>query len=389
MRLSEHVKSKAAALGFARCGITRVAPLDPASREKFLKWLEADFHGEMGYMEHALEKRINPGQVLDGARSLMTVLINYFTPHKHSSHPVTGVVSRYAWGRDYHLTVRNKLAELNSYLSSLVTSHSSLFYVDTGPVLEKGWAERAGLGWVGKNANLITPQIGSWVFIGEILTTIKFEEEEYDPPFVHPRQRTASIARLHSSRENETLCGTCTRCIEVCPTRAIVSPFVVDSRRCISYLTIELRGAIPRRLRPLIGNRIFGCDDCQDVCPWNRFATPTSEPDFHPDVGNLFPRLVEWMRMTRDEFKHRFKHSPIKRAKYAGFLRNVAVALGNSHSEEAVPALTQALSHPEPLVRQHAAWALNEIGTDDARQALAGHRSKENDPTVLAEMDQR
>lgn len=340
----------------------------------------------MGYMARTPEKRMDPARVLEGAHSLISVWINYYSPEKHSSSSMTGVISRYAWGRDYHLTVRNKLAELNAYLSSLVLHHSSLFYVDTGPVLDKWWAERAGLGWIGKNANLIAPEIGSWVFVGEILTRVEFDEDEYDPPFVHPRQKTPSWTPLLSPEKRETLCGTCTRCIEACPTRAIVSPYVVDSRRCISYLTIELQGAIPRELRPLIGNRIFGCDDCQDVCPWNRFATPTSEPDFHPAEENATPWLTEWMAMTRDEYDRRFKHSPIKRAKYAGFLRNIAVALGNSHSPDAVPALAKALSHSEPLVRQHAAWALSEIGTEESFQALHAYQKIEASSDVLAEI---
>lgn len=345
------------------------------------------------------DKRLDPDHVLHGARSLISVLINYRTSHRHSGDPLTGVISRYAWGRDYHKTLKEKLEPLCAHILSLAPGHAALSYVDTGPVLEKWWTEKAGLGWIGKNANLITPDAGSWFFVGEILTTLAFEPEEYDPPFEHPVlkiQAPSSKLKHHdeSSRKSagqtssteKTLCGTCIRCLEVCPTRAIVAPFVVDARRCISYLTIELRGPIPRELRTLIGNRIFGCDDCQDVCPWNRFAVTTQESDFHPAAGNLTPSLIELLAMTREEFHRRFKESPIPRAKYPGFLRNVAVALGNSHSPEAVPALVQALDHPEPLVRQHVAWALGEIEAPATREALQRRLSREENPDVLEEI---
>lgn len=399
MTLSAQIKSKAKQLGFARCGITRAGPLDPTSRERFLKWLEEKFHGQMRYMVRSPEKRLDPRVVLKGASSLISVLMNYFSPEEHSDHPETGVISRYAWGRDYHLTMKEKLIALNSFLSTLAPNQSSLGYVDTGPVLDKWWAEKAGLGWIGKNANLINREIGSWVFIGEILTTLIFDEAEYDPPIEPPKpkaigpannsstsHRSTVSSKKNALEERKTFCGTCVRCIQVCPTGAIVAPYVVDARLCISYLTIELRDAIPRELRPLIGNRIFGCDDCQDICPWNRFAIPTSEPDFHPDEENLSPRLVELLSMSREEFHRRFKGSPIQRAQYAGFLRNVAVALGNSHSPTAVPALIRALSHEEPLVRQHAAWALGEIRTEEAQQALQIQLAKEVDPILRDEI---
>jgi epoxyqueuosine reductase len=395
--ISQQIKAKAAALGFAQCGIARAEPVDGLAKLRFLKWLEDGFQGGMGYMQRGPEKRIDPRTVLDHARSVISVLINYYSPERHPDDQDTGVISRYAWGRDYHLTVEQKLGELDAFLSSLITGHCSLFYVDTGPVLDKWWAERAGLGWIGKNANLITREMGSWLFVGEILSTHPFEESEYDPPFQHPKGRIstdrgkkrpgADPGDTPAGKDTgKTLCGTCTRCLEICPTRAIVAPYVVDARRCISYLTIELRGPIPREFRSLIGNRIFGCDDCQDVCPWNRFAVPTREEDFRPAEGNLVPRLAELLTMTREEFNHRFKESPIKRARYAGFLRNVAVALGNSHAGEAVPVLVDGLSHPEPLVRQHVAWALGEIGVGEGLKALKTQHQKEDNPDVLEEI---
>lgn len=350
-------------------------------------------------MSRAPERRIDPRVVLENARSVLSVLINYYSPENNRGDSDTGVISRYAWGRDYHLTVKQKLSELETFVSSLLPRASFLSYVDTGPVLDKWWAERAGIGWIGKNANLITTEIGSWIFVGEILSTHSFEESAYDPPFQHPaigpsrvgrraepRSDSARQQRSQADSTKKTFCGTCTRCLEACPTRAIVAPFVVDSRRCISYLTIELRGPIPREFRRLVGNRIFGCDDCQEVCPWNRFAVPTADPHFRPAAGNLTPRLAELLTLTQEEFNRRFKESPIQRARYAGFLRNVAVALGNSHSAEAVPVLARALSHPEPLVRQHAVWALSEIGTVEGIEAVRVQQQREDDPDVIEEI---
>jgi epoxyqueuosine reductase len=230
--------------------------------------------------------------------------------------------------------------------------------------MDKAWAHRSGLGWIGKHSNVITREFGSWVFLAEIILNL---ELEYDS-------------------EAKNYCGTCRRCMEVCPTRAIVAPYVVDARRCISYLTIELHGPIPRELRRAIGSRVFGCDDCQDVCPWNRFAQISREPDFYPTPGNRSPVLTELMEMTEEEFRTRFRHNPIKRAKYAGFLRNVAIALGNSRNPDALPVLAKSLSHAEPLVRAHAAWALGEIGGRFARNALEAALPEETNSDVETEI---
>jgi epoxyqueuosine reductase len=239
--------------------------------------------------------------------------------------------------------------------------------VDTGPILERDFAEQAGLGFIGKNTCLINPRMGSWLFLGEILLDV---ELEHDPP-------VANIG-----------CGTCSRCLDICPTHAFAAPYILDARRCISYLTIELKGSIPRELRGLMGNRIFGCDECQDVCPWpRRFARPTSERAFYTiDYERPAPKLLDLIGLTPDRFRERFAHSPVLRAKRRGLLRNVAVALGNWADEAAIPSLTRALSDAEPLVREHAAWALGKVGTAAARQALERHQVKETDPAVQQEI---
>lgn len=393
MTPSQQIKRRARELGFARVGIARADRVRNADR--FLNWLGHEFHGEMQYLARSPERRLDPRVVLNEAKSVISVLVNYYTPHPFSKDPRVGRISRYAWGRDYHRTLKDKLQQLADFIGSLDSRAQTLAYVDTGPVLDKVWAEESGLGWIGKHSNLITREMGSWVFAGEILSTVPLDP---DPLFEHPKARNKSSSndkKFHSepalsefaTRAPATFCGTCTRCIEVCPTRAIVAPFVVDARRCISYLTIELRGPIPPAFRPLIGNRIFGCDDCQDVCPWNRFAVVTSDVDFLPHEGNHTPRLIDLMQMSREEFQRRFKDSAIRRAKYVGFLRNVAVALGNSRDPDAVSALTDALHHESSLVRSHAAWALGAIGGTEAKKALEDHRKHEHDSSVLGEID--
>jgi epoxyqueuosine reductase len=289
------------------------------------------------------------------------VVKNYNGPGSHSRDPRVGRISRYAWGDDYHDVLLDKLHELRRHVERL--GGNVKVCVDTNAVLEKPWAQAAGLGWQGKHSNLITRDLGSWFFLGEALTDLDLE-----PDAPHAKE----------------YCGTCTRCIDLCPTKAIVAPYVVDSRKCIAYLTIEHRGSIPRELRPLMGNLVFGCDICQDVCPWNKFAKVAPEREFHAREGNLTPALIGLLGMTREEFNLRFKDSPVKRAKHAGFLRNVAVALGNSNDQAAIPALEKALEHEEPLVRAHAAWALGRLG---AQGILERRREKEPAVEVRAEID--
>jgi epoxyqueuosine reductase len=276
--------------------------------------------------------------------------------------PELGYVSRYALGRDYHKVLRSRLQRLADRIAGHVGPFGYRAFVDSAPVLEKALARNAGLGWIGKHTNLLSNTAGSWFFLGELYTDLPLP---VDTP-----------ATEH--------CGTCVRCIEICPTRAIVAPYQLDARRCISYLTIEHRGAIPRELRPLMGNLVFGCDICQDVCPWNKFAQVAPEREFYAREGNLTPSLIVLMGMTREEFNRRFKGSPVKRAKHAGFLRNVAVALGNSNDPAAIPALETALVHEEPLVRAHAAWALGRLG---ARAALERRRPVETEAEVIGEID--
>jgi epoxyqueuosine reductase len=362
--LTPLIKAKALELGFAKVAISRAQKLD--SRNGLDDWLAAGNHGEMGWMGRNPKDRQDPRRIFAKARSVIVLAMNYFTPPTHSEQANHGKISRYAWGRDYHLILKERLKTLCAWIETAEPTVRGLYYSDTGPVMDKAWAHRSGLGWIGKHSNLITREWGSWVFLGEILLNL---ELDYDS-------------------EGRNYCGTCRRCIEVCPTRAIIAPYVVDARLCISYLTIELRGPIPRELRPLIGSRIFGCDDCQNVCPWNRFAKPSEERDFYPDDGNHVPVLIELMSMKEGQFRVRFRNSAIRRAQYAGFLRNVAVALGNSRNPEACPVLCESLHHTEPLVRSHAAWALGEIGGEAARQALEAASLHESDPSVTIEIQQ-
>jgi epoxyqueuosine reductase len=360
--LTSRIRNEAGRLGFFKVGVARAEPL-PGSQH-FDNWLHEGMHGEMTYMETKSDKRKNLTLVLEDARSLIIGAMNYHCTEGLSDEPLRGKISRYAWGGDYHLLIRDRLGQLQDFIFHEAPEARSLYYVDTGPVMEKAWGARTWLGWMGKHTNLITREQGSWFFIGVILLNL---ELEYDSP-------------------EDDYCGSCTRCIEACPTRAIVAPYVVDARLCISYLTIELRGPIPRNLRPLIGNRIFGCDDCQEVCPWNRFAVPTPEKEFWPRDGNLMPVLASLVHLTNEEFSNRFRGSPIRRAKRDGFVRNVVVALGNSHRAEAVPALATALRDLSPLVRGHAAWGLGQVGTPESRQLLESAAVIESDPEVLVEI---
>ena len=359
MSSATSIRSRARELGFEKVGFARVGA---APHAEFLRtWLGQEYHGEMAYMGRAPERREDPGRILPGARTLICVAKNYNTPGRHSEDPGTGRISRYAWGDDYHAVLLDKLHGLRLHVERL--GGNARVCVDTSAVLEKPWAQAAGIGWQGKHSNLIARDLGSWFFLGELLTDLELEP---DPPHA------------------KDYCGTCTKCIDLCPTKAIVAPYVVDSRKCIAYLTIEHRGAIPRELRPLMGNLVFGCDICQDVCPWNKFAKVAPEREFYAREGNLTPSLIGLLGLTREEFNRRFKDSPVKRAKHSGFLRNVAVALGNSNDPAAVPALEKALGHEEPLVRAHAAWALGRLG---GKAALAARRPLETSPEVVAEID--
>jgi len=360
---TSRIREEARRLGFFKMGVARAGALPESSR--FDAWLAQGMHGEMDYMRRQSARRRDPSLILDGIRSVVVLAMNYHSGERQAEDALKGKISRYAWGSDYHTLTKRRLECLMDFIRQLEPQARGVCYVDTGPVMEKVWGAQSSLGWIGKNANLISRDQGSWFFIGVILLDL---ELDYDSG-------------------SKDYCGTCTNCISVCPTGAIVAPYVVDARLCISYLTIELRGPIPRDLRSLIGNRIYGCDDCQEVCPWNRFAITTEEAEFWPQAGNVVPELVPLVTLSVEDFNSRFENSPIRRAQRDGFVRNVVVALGNSHKSEAVPALVQAVHDRSPLVRRHAAWALGQIPTSHARTALAEARRMERDPDVIEEID--
>jgi len=327
------LKARATELGLDVCGITSA---DPARQAAFYRqWAAEGQAGEMQWLAREPERRSDPRLVLPGARSIVVAGLNYWQPQPKGR----GRVARYALGEDYHDVLLEKLDALVAEMAS--AGATSKVYVDTGPVLEKPLAERSGVGWQGKNTMLIHPKLGPWLFLGEILTTLELEPDA-------PQQDH---------------CGSCSRCITACPTGAITAPYQLDARRCIAYLTIELKGSIPEELRPLIGDRVYGCDECLDVCPWNRFAQTTREARFlAPEETERRDRLHALLEMTQAEFKRRFARSPILRVKRRGLLRNVCVVLGNIGTADDLPALEMAVRHEEPLVREHAAWAIAQIG---------------------------
>jgi epoxyqueuosine reductase len=305
--LSDRIKSKAIELGFCKVGITRAVALEQEGR-LLQEWLSRGYHGTMGWMARNVEQRVDPKKVLPNAKSVVVVAMNYYTEARHSEDPDTGKISRYAWGDDYHEIMLPRLEKLLHSIKQEVPTVQGKVYVDTGPVMDKVWAGRAGIGWEGKHTNMISREVGSWIFLGEIILDISLE---YDEP-------TADY------------CGTCTRCIDACPTDAIVEPYVLDSNLCISYLTIEHKGDIPDALSSQFENWIYGCDICQDVCPWNqKFSKPTSDRAFGPRDGNLSPNLHKLGEMSEEEFRREFRRSPIKRTKHPGLMRNVTAVLKN------------------------------------------------------------
>lgn len=366
MDLTKNIKEKALEIGFDPVGIS---PVDSFPENQFYKeWLARGFAGEMRYMEKEPEKRENIKNVLPEAKSIISCGLNYNTDYPYSveeSDRTRGWISRYAWGDDYHDVMKQKLSLLLDSIGEIAHQDvKAKVYVDTGPVLDRVYGKYAGIGWVGKNTCVINQNIGSWIFIGEIITDL---ELDYDTP-VPDR------------------CGTCTRCIDSCPTGALREPYVLDSRLCISYLTIELKGKIPIELRDKMDNNIYGCDICQDVCPWNRRAEVTEEPSFQPRENLYNPDLAPLSRLTEEGFRQVFKGSPVKRAKGRGFLRNVMVAMGNSGSKEFIPHVKQSLKDKEPLVRAHAAWALWKLDGDGSYETLSNHLRTEDDFTVREEI---
>ncbi len=367
LALTQQIQTHAKELGFELVGITPAAQSETIAR--YRQWVESGYAGKMNYLKKHLPLKVDVRQLMAEAKSVISLAMNYYTldpPKGFADDPARGQISRYAWGDDYHDVIRQRLSELIDFIRQTAeTELKTRVCVDTAPIIEREYAQKAGIGWIGKNTNLIHWRSGSWYFLAEVLINIDLESD---------------IPSLRGS------CGTCTRCIEACPTDAIIEPNLLDSRLCISYLTIELKESIPKALRPKIGNLIFGCDICQEVCPWNSKAVPTDEPAFQPRDGNLTPKLLSLIGMTQHEFSRRFKGSPIKRTKRRGFLRNVLVAIGNWGEPRAVPALKDALIDDEPLVRSHAAWALGKIGGDTAKQILQTQLTVETEQEVIAEI---
>ncbi len=346
------IQQHAHELGFDACYFTTAVP--PASAPHFEQWLAARRHGEMTYLQRNAHRRIDPQKVLANSKSIIVLAVSYAegsqtseavgsetsTPHSALRTPRSGLIARYACYTDYHEVIGQRLKVLTEFVDGLGgQGTSSLWYVDTGPMLERDLAERAGLGFIGKHTNLISRHLGNWIFLSEIITTLEL------PPGAPEKNH----------------CGNCTRCITACPTQAITAPFQLDARRCISYLTIELKGAIPTEFRAAIGNRIYGCDDCLAACPWNRFAKEGRLMKHHARADLAEPELLELLALDDAGFKRRFAGTPMLRTKRRGLLRNVCVALGNVGDATALPALEKATQDPEPLIAEHARWAIDQI----------------------------
>ena len=369
--IKELLQAETDRLGFLLSGTAAAAP--PPTYPTFRSWVAAGLHAGMDYMaaERSLERRADPRRIEPEARSLVMVGMRYTAPSsipdKTANEPL-GRVAAYAWGDDYHDVIPARLAEIGAALEKhLGRAVQQRSYTDTGPVLERDFAQQAGLGWIGKNTCLISPHSGSYYLLGEMLLDVEIEPSE-------------PIRADH--------CGSCRRCIDACPTDAIREDRTIDSGRCISYLTIENKGAIPAGLRSKMGEWVFGCDICQMVCPWNiRFAAPEGHSALSPREETARPVLREVLRLTPQEFNRKFRGSPLLRAKRRGYLRNAAVALGNSGDTGAVPLLAETLqTEHEPLVRAHAAWALGQLGSAQARVTLEKTRSSESDLTVRQEI---
>ncbi|TMJ03178.1 MAG: tRNA epoxyqueuosine(34) reductase QueG [Bacillati bacterium ANGP1] len=363
--LTLDIKAHARGLGFDLVGITTADPL-PEDGQRMAQWVAAGMHGEMDYVERHAPKAANPAYTAAGARSIVVVGLAYrWDAPAPPPDNLSGRISSYARGTDYHEVMEHRLQDLAGFLSERGAGLAR-YYVDTGPLLDRAIAQRAGLGWFGKNTMLITKTgHGSYVFLGEVLTDLDLQPDE-------PAGGS---------------CGRCRICLDQCPTGAIVAPFVVDARRCISYLTIELRGWIPRELRPLMQTWVFGCDVCQDVCPHNALVREGIHQEFAPRKDVAFPDLVELLHIDEAAYQERFRHSAIKRAKRQGLRRNAAVALGNLRDPRAVPALVRALDDEDSIVRGHAAWALGRIAHPQARATLRDRLTQESDPRVREEIE--
>ncbi|NND91599.1 MAG: tRNA epoxyqueuosine(34) reductase QueG [Granulosicoccus sp.] len=343
--LSAFVKRCASDLGLAHCAVTDTE-LDEHETH-LINWLNAGYHGTMHYMQKHGTRRSRPAELLPGTVRIISVRLNYYPPDSVDAQsvladPALGYVSRYALGRDYHKVLRARLQQLATMIGEHFGPFGYRAFVDSAPVLEKALAEKAGLGWIGKHSNLLSADAGSWFFLGELYTDLPLP---IDPP------------------QSESHCGSCTACIQACPTGAIVAPYQVDARRCISYLTIELKGSIPVEFRTPMGNRIYGCDDCQLVCPFNKFSEDTNEQDFRVRHQLDSPALVTLFRWTEEDFRSRMAGSAIYRIGYESWIRNIAVALGNAPgTAEVLQALHLRAEDPSPVIREHVAWAISQHG---------------------------
>jgi epoxyqueuosine reductase len=363
--LAQWLKSEALRQGFDLAGITSVEP--PAHLDCYAAWLEAGRHGEMGYLasERGRARRADPGSLLPGCQSILVLAANYAPA---APTPGVALVAAYARGDDYHgFLIERARRIVDSLQHMLGRPVASRVYTDTGPLLERELAQRAGLGWIGRNTCLISPAVGSMTLLTEVLLDLALPT---DLPFVADR------------------CGSCRQCVEACPTGCILPDRTIDARRCISYLTIEARGGIPRDLRRSVGEWFFGCDICQQVCPWNRrFARPTSDAAFAPRPALHPPDLRRWLAAPSTDDSQILRRSPLKRARRSGLARNAAVVAGNQRTDRHLPALEQALrSDLDPMVRGHAAWALGEYGSAAAREALLRAQGRETDAGVLREI---
>lgn len=369
--LTERVKEKARQLGFALVGVT--GPEQPPHLDIYRNWLNQGRHGEMSYLgtERARKRRANPREILPECKSILVLAVPYNNPtsNPHPTEVKLGRVAAYAWGEDYHEILKGRLQAMVQFIEEESRQPvPNRWYTDSGPLLERELAQRAGLGWIGKNTMLINPERGSYFLLAEILLGI---ELDLDQP----------ISTDH--------CGSCTRCIEACPTGCILPDRTLDATRCISYLTIELKGSVPTKLRNQIGEWAFGCDICQIACPWNeRFALEHGDPAFESRRETNWVNLENELTLSPEGFNRKFKNSPIRRARRRGYLRNVSVALGNAKSVRSVAVLANTLmSEPEALVRGHAAWAISRIGGSAARIALESAARKEKDNSVREEIE--
>ena len=341
-RLANEIKALGKALGFQQVGVSDTELSD--AEIQLTHWLDAGLHGEMNYMQKHGTKRTRPDELHPGTMRVIPCRMDYLPESMQQTNafmgdPVRAYISRYSLGRDYHKVIRKKLQKLATLIEERVGAFGYRAFVDSAPVMEKPIAQKAGLGWIGKHSNLLNKEAGSWFFLGELYVDIPL-------PIDTPA---------------EDHCGRCTDCIDICPTQAIIAPYIVDSRRCISYLTIELQGSIPEELRPLMGNHVYGCDDCQQVCPWNRFATLTDENDFlaRHDLDTI--NLIEIFQWSEDTFLKLTEGSAIRRIGYVSWIRNVAIALGNApYAEDILLALKQKESHLDPIIHEHVNWAIQQ-----------------------------